>query len=59
MGPGGGVPLGRENRHDPDSVLVVEARLLLIRHPAQVVGATATPAFMEHRLVEAEGGVSP
>jgi hypothetical protein len=31
----------------------VESRLVVIRHPVQVVGATATPAFMEYRLVEA------
>jgi hypothetical protein len=39
---------------DPDDVLLVEARLVLIRHPVHVVGATATPAFTEYRLVEAD-----
>jgi hypothetical protein len=39
---------------DPDDVLLLEARLVVIRHPVHVVRATATPAFTEYRLVEAE-----
>jgi hypothetical protein len=39
---------------DPDDVLQVEARLVVIRHPVHVVGATATPSFTEFQLVEAE-----
>jgi hypothetical protein len=50
----GVVPRGRENRQDLDSVLLVEARLVVIRHPVHVVGAVVTPAFVEWRLVEAE-----
>jgi hypothetical protein len=36
-----GVPRGRENRHELDNVLLVEARLAAIRHPVHVVGAAA------------------
>jgi hypothetical protein len=39
---------------DADDVLLVEARLVVIRHPVHVVGAVVTPAFVEWRLVEAE-----
>jgi hypothetical protein len=37
---------------DPDDVLLVEARLVVIHHPVHVVGATATPAFTGYRLVD-------
>jgi hypothetical protein len=33
---------------------MVEARLVVIRHPVHAVGAVVTPAFVEWRLVEAE-----
>jgi hypothetical protein len=39
---------------DVYDVQLVEARLVVIRHPVHVVGTTATPAFTEYRLVEAE-----
>ena len=39
---------------DVDGVLLVETRLLVIRHPVHVIGATITPAFVEYRLVEAQ-----
>ena len=39
---------------DADGVLLKEARLMAIRHPVHVVGATATPGFTEHWLLEAE-----
>jgi hypothetical protein len=35
-------------------VLLVEARLVVVRHPVHVVGAVVTPAFTEYRLVEAK-----
>lgn len=58
MGPGrGGVPRGRENSHDLDCVLLVEARLVVIQHPVYVVGGLATLAFMERQLVEAQAVV--
>jgi hypothetical protein len=39
---------------DVEGVLLVEARLVVIRHPVHVVGSIVTPAFTEYRLVEAE-----
>jgi hypothetical protein len=39
---------------NPDDMLRVEARLVVIRHPVHVVGATAMPAFTEWRMVEAK-----
>jgi hypothetical protein len=39
---------------DPDDVLLVEARLVLIWHPVHVVDAVATPAFVEYWLVDAD-----
>jgi hypothetical protein len=39
---------------DAEGAMTVEARLVVIRHLVHVVGATATPAFVEYRLVEAE-----
>jgi hypothetical protein len=35
-------------------VLLVEARLVVIRHPVHLVRAMATQVFTEYRLVEAE-----
>jgi hypothetical protein len=39
---------------DVEGVLLVEARLVVIRHTVYVVGKTVTPAFTEYRLVEAK-----
>jgi hypothetical protein len=39
---------------DLDDVLLVEARLVMIRHPVRVIGATTTAAFMEFRLLDTQ-----
>jgi hypothetical protein len=45
--------VGPEEERDADGELVVEVKLVVIRHPVHIVGPTATPAFTEHRLVDA------
>jgi hypothetical protein len=37
---------------DVDDVLLVEAQMAVIQHPVHIVGANATPAFTEYRLLE-------